>query len=249
MFVDINNSWLYSYFGKLTWKLEVKPRQFRSALDVPFRSTREGSIALQSLSTDREPRKGGISKELTVSGSTLSVWVSAVCSRVLPPSVINGVSVYGGTTVYEVVELYHSDRPCDAFSFISCLFRLSFHQEVESRWGPYSACLCGVVYGPPLPCDGDHGGLWTPCLCDHTNTQLLYNDMMTRGKEENPSTDGHTCPNFGYPIQIRDLEQKTKYKCYFRQMGIALFQWQMDRLFLCLDLSVLIRLYFGCIVE
>uniref|UniRef100_A0A8C8G636 L antigen family member 3 n=1 Tax=Oncorhynchus tshawytscha TaxID=74940 RepID=A0A8C8G636_ONCTS len=43
------------------------------ALDVPFQSTREASIALQSLSPDREPRKGGISKELTVSGSTLSV--------------------------------------------------------------------------------------------------------------------------------------------------------------------------------
>lgn len=45
-----------------------------SSLDVPFPSPQEATIALRSLSPDREPRKGGISKELSVSGSTLSVW-------------------------------------------------------------------------------------------------------------------------------------------------------------------------------
>ncbi|KAL7377019.1 hypothetical protein ABVT39_020002 [Epinephelus coioides] len=42
------------------------------SLDVPFPSSREAVIALRSLSPDREPRKGGISKQLTVTGSTLS---------------------------------------------------------------------------------------------------------------------------------------------------------------------------------
>lgn len=45
-----------------------------SSLDVPFPSSREATIALRSLSPDKEPRKGGISKLITVSGSTLSVW-------------------------------------------------------------------------------------------------------------------------------------------------------------------------------
>lgn len=45
-----------------------------SSLDVPFPSSQEATIALRSLSPDREPRKGGISKQLSVSGSTLSVW-------------------------------------------------------------------------------------------------------------------------------------------------------------------------------
>lgn len=45
-----------------------------SSLDVPFPSAREATIALRSLAPDREPRKGGISKQLSVSGSTLSVW-------------------------------------------------------------------------------------------------------------------------------------------------------------------------------
>lgn len=45
-----------------------------SSLDVPFPSSREATIALRSLAPDREPRKGGISKQLSVSGSTLSVW-------------------------------------------------------------------------------------------------------------------------------------------------------------------------------
>uniref|UniRef100_A0A3B4TR89 L antigen family member 3 n=1 Tax=Seriola dumerili TaxID=41447 RepID=A0A3B4TR89_SERDU len=54
------------------------------SLDVPFPSSREAAIALNSLSPDREPRKGGISKQLTVSGSTR--W-SADEARILRVSV------------------------------------------------------------------------------------------------------------------------------------------------------------------
>ncbi|XP_062339841.1 L antigen family member 3-like [Osmerus eperlanus] len=57
------------------------------ALDVPFPSAREASIALQSLSPDREPRKGGISKQLEVSESTLSVRWTADEARILRVSV------------------------------------------------------------------------------------------------------------------------------------------------------------------
>uniref|UniRef100_A0A3Q3FUE2 L antigen family member 3 n=1 Tax=Labrus bergylta TaxID=56723 RepID=A0A3Q3FUE2_9LABR len=56
------------------------------SLDVPFPSSGEAAIALRSLSPDREPRKGGISKELAVSGSTLSRW-SADEARILRVSV------------------------------------------------------------------------------------------------------------------------------------------------------------------
>ncbi|KAG7498807.1 hypothetical protein JOB18_021303 [Solea senegalensis] len=57
------------------------------SLDVPFPTSREADIALHSLSPDREPRKGGISKRLTVSGSTLSVSWSADEARILRVSV------------------------------------------------------------------------------------------------------------------------------------------------------------------
>ncbi|XP_029920491.1 L antigen family member 3-like [Myripristis murdjan] len=57
------------------------------ALDIPFPSSREAVIALQSLSPDREPRKGGISKQLSVSGSKLSVRWSADEARILRVSV------------------------------------------------------------------------------------------------------------------------------------------------------------------
>ncbi|XP_023274795.1 EKC/KEOPS complex subunit LAGE3 [Seriola lalandi dorsalis] len=57
------------------------------SLDVPFPSSREAAIALNSLSPDREPRKGGISKQLTMSGSTLSVRWSADEARILRVSV------------------------------------------------------------------------------------------------------------------------------------------------------------------
>ncbi|XP_041826271.1 L antigen family member 3-like isoform X2 [Melanotaenia boesemani] len=55
------------------------------SLDVPFPSSCEAVIALRSLSPDREPRKGGISKQLSVSGSTLR-W-SADEARILRVSV------------------------------------------------------------------------------------------------------------------------------------------------------------------
>ncbi|XP_076614078.1 L antigen family member 3-like [Chaetodon auriga] len=57
------------------------------SLDVPFPSSREAAIALRSLSPDREPRKGGISKQLSVSGRTLSVRWSADEARILRVSV------------------------------------------------------------------------------------------------------------------------------------------------------------------
>ncbi|XP_062268966.1 L antigen family member 3-like [Platichthys flesus] len=57
------------------------------SLDVPFPTAREAEVALRSLSPDREPRKGGISKRLSVSGSTLSVRWSADEARVLRVSV------------------------------------------------------------------------------------------------------------------------------------------------------------------
>ncbi|XP_034534335.1 EKC/KEOPS complex subunit Lage3 [Notolabrus celidotus] len=57
------------------------------SLDVPFPSSREANIALRSLSPDREPRKGGISKQLSVTGSTLSVRWSADEARILRVSV------------------------------------------------------------------------------------------------------------------------------------------------------------------
>ncbi|XP_012670016.2 L antigen family member 3-like [Clupea harengus] len=56
-------------------------------LDVPFPSEREASIALNSLSPDREPRKGGITKELVAVGNVLSVRWTADEARVLRVSV------------------------------------------------------------------------------------------------------------------------------------------------------------------
>ncbi|AWP14814.1 putative L antigen family member 3-like [Scophthalmus maximus] len=56
-------------------------------LDVPFPTPQEAEVALRSLSPDREPRKGGISKQLTMSGSTLSVRWIADEARILRVSV------------------------------------------------------------------------------------------------------------------------------------------------------------------
>ncbi|NP_001373734.1 L antigen family member 3-like [Danio rerio] len=56
-------------------------------LKVPFPTEREANIALQSLSPDPEPRKGGISKSLCVSGQTLSVSWAADEARILRVSV------------------------------------------------------------------------------------------------------------------------------------------------------------------
>ncbi|KAG7476330.1 hypothetical protein MATL_G00081830 [Megalops atlanticus] len=57
------------------------------ALDVAFPSAREASIAFQSLSPDREPRRGGATKELHAAGSTLSVRWTAEEARILRVSV------------------------------------------------------------------------------------------------------------------------------------------------------------------
>ncbi|KAM9841872.1 L antigen family member 3-like [Aulostomus maculatus] len=69
---------------------EIRDREagkLEFSLDVPFPSSREASIALRSLSPDREPRKGGITRQLTVSGTTLSVRWSADEARILRVSV------------------------------------------------------------------------------------------------------------------------------------------------------------------
>ncbi|XP_028274175.1 L antigen family member 3-like isoform X2 [Parambassis ranga] len=55
------------------------------SLDVPFPSSREATIALRSLSPDKEPRKGGITKQLTVTDNLLR-W-SADEARILRVSV------------------------------------------------------------------------------------------------------------------------------------------------------------------
>ncbi|KAJ8286374.1 hypothetical protein GJAV_G00037960 [Gymnothorax javanicus] len=57
------------------------------SLLVPFPSTREANIALQSLLPDREPRKGGISKELSVVENSMSVKWTADEARILRVSV------------------------------------------------------------------------------------------------------------------------------------------------------------------
>ncbi|KAK5900279.1 hypothetical protein CgunFtcFv8_025249 [Champsocephalus gunnari] len=64
---------------------ESEKLQFR--LDVPFPSPRDAAIALGSLSPDREPRKGGIDKQLTVTDRTLTVRWSADEARILRVSV------------------------------------------------------------------------------------------------------------------------------------------------------------------
>ncbi|KAA0704333.1 EKC/KEOPS complex subunit [Triplophysa tibetana] len=56
-------------------------------LKVPFPTEREAGIALQSLSPDPEPRKGGITKNMDVSGQTLSVRWTADEARILRVSV------------------------------------------------------------------------------------------------------------------------------------------------------------------
>ncbi|XP_063067281.1 L antigen family member 3-like [Engraulis encrasicolus] len=56
-------------------------------LDVPFPSECEAAIALNSLSPDPEPRKGGITKELKAVGNVLSVQWTADEARILRVSV------------------------------------------------------------------------------------------------------------------------------------------------------------------
>ncbi|XP_029025151.1 L antigen family member 3-like [Betta splendens] len=76
------------------------------SLDVPFPSPREALIALRSLSPDREPRKGGISKELSVSDSTLSVRWSADEARILRVSVNSFLDHL--SLVVETMEMFDS---------------------------------------------------------------------------------------------------------------------------------------------
>ncbi|XP_055486770.1 L antigen family member 3-like [Leucoraja erinacea] len=56
-------------------------------LSVPFPSVREAQIALGSLSPDCEPRKGGISRTLSVQGCTLQGRWVAHEARILRVSV------------------------------------------------------------------------------------------------------------------------------------------------------------------
>ncbi|XP_020482191.1 L antigen family member 3-like [Labrus bergylta] len=80
------------------------------SLDVPFPSSGEAAIALRSLSPDREPRKGGISKELAVSGSTLSVRWSADEARILRVSVNSFLDHL--SLVLETMEQFGPDAGC-----------------------------------------------------------------------------------------------------------------------------------------
>ncbi|XP_072310290.1 L antigen family member 3-like [Eucyclogobius newberryi] len=68
-------------------RLDPDTGKLEFCLDVPFPSNREAVVALRSLSPDKEPRKGGITKDLTVQGHTLSVRWSADEARILRVSV------------------------------------------------------------------------------------------------------------------------------------------------------------------
>ncbi|KAL7846661.1 hypothetical protein SRHO_G00216410 [Serrasalmus rhombeus] len=63
--------------------------QLQFTLEVPFPSQREASIAVQSLIPDCEPRKGGITKTLSVSANILSVKWTAEEARILRVSVVS----------------------------------------------------------------------------------------------------------------------------------------------------------------
>ncbi|XP_028923474.1 EKC/KEOPS complex subunit LAGE3 [Ornithorhynchus anatinus] len=56
-------------------------------LTVPFPSPLDAEIARRSLAPDAEPRKGGISKDLTVAGSDLRVHWTAEEARILRVSI------------------------------------------------------------------------------------------------------------------------------------------------------------------
>ncbi|XP_054600004.2 L antigen family member 3-like isoform X2 [Nothobranchius furzeri] len=80
------------------------------SLDVPFPSSHEALIALRSLSPDQEPRRGGISKQLSVSGSTLR-W-SADEARILRVSVSSFLDHL--SLVIETMEMFGPSLLCDA---------------------------------------------------------------------------------------------------------------------------------------
>nr|XP_054600004.1 L antigen family member 3-like isoform X2 [Nothobranchius furzeri] len=80
------------------------------SLDVPFPSSHKALIALRSLSPDQEPRRGGISKQLSVSGSTLR-W-SADEARILRVSVSSFLDHL--SLVIETMEMFGPSLLCDA---------------------------------------------------------------------------------------------------------------------------------------
>ncbi|XP_061782763.1 L antigen family member 3-like isoform X2 [Nerophis lumbriciformis] len=83
------------------------PSPALSSLEVPFPSSRHATIALRSLNPDREPRKGGISKHLSVSGRTLSVRWSADEARILRVSVNSFLDNL--TLVTETMQMFPTD--------------------------------------------------------------------------------------------------------------------------------------------
>ncbi|XP_077428818.1 L antigen family member 3-like isoform X3 [Vanacampus margaritifer] len=81
---------------------------FRSSLDVPFPSARQAAIALRSLSPDREPRRGGVHKRLTLAGSFLNVKWCADEARVLRVSVNSFLDHLG--LVLETMRAFPADE-------------------------------------------------------------------------------------------------------------------------------------------
>ncbi|XP_072285419.1 EKC/KEOPS complex subunit LAGE3 [Pyxicephalus adspersus] len=65
--------------------MEALPLHFQ--LDVPFPCSTEAQIAHNSLSPDAEPRKGGVSRTLSVQDNVLSVHWQADEARILRVSV------------------------------------------------------------------------------------------------------------------------------------------------------------------
>jgi len=52
-------------------------------LDIPFQTEREAEIAYNSLRVDKEPKKGGNKKTLSVSGTTLHIRFESKEARLL----------------------------------------------------------------------------------------------------------------------------------------------------------------------
>lgn len=110
-----------------------------SSLDVPFPSSQEATIALRSLYPDREPRKGGISKQLSVSGSTLSVWEQLLeYDQCVETKAFN-------------------NRPCHMLNLVVSVF-----QEVDCWRSPDPPSVRELVYGSFVARAGNHGDVWTP---------------------------------------------------------------------------------------
>ncbi|XP_077428809.1 L antigen family member 3-like isoform X2 [Vanacampus margaritifer] len=78
------------------------------SLDVPFPSARQAAIALRSLSPDREPRRGGVHKRLTLAGSFLNVKWCADEARVLRVSVNSFLDHLG--LVLETMRAFPADE-------------------------------------------------------------------------------------------------------------------------------------------